>query len=489
VSTTAASRGSMAATLHTTTRNFALLGVAAVGNRLLALVLSLALARALGPSVYGIYTFAAAIVLVIVAITDFGLQPYITREVAQDRGRLDASLRGLVAFRLILASVGLLGVAVWFALDPGSELAQAALILYFALSLESGFYIGAAYLQGLETMRFEALTGLIGGLVRTVGGVALIFLSGELNYVLAWMALVALLQAGAVSLKLRREQNRPGRIHPSPIPLRVALASSGAMMIVVVCNALILRADSIVIGAFEGAESVGFYTAAYALVTGVQIVPWILSVAVFPVFSRTFGRDEEQLQAAWAGALRAAALTTIPSAVIITILAEPIVDLLYGSSYAPSAEVLEILIWWVPLAAFTALSAGLLRAVGRERIHALILIAGATLNIVGNLIVVPVYGFLAAAWVTIAVEAAMGLVTVPIIRRLDIRPPTASLVLRIIAALVGLAIATLLLRPLPVEVAVLGAITVFLALAIALRTVTIPEIRSMSRSILGGGRA
>ena len=56
-------------------------------------------------------------------------------------------------------------------------------------------------------------------------------------------------------------------------------------------------ADSIVIGAFEGSEAVGFYTAAYALVTGVQIVPWILSVAVFPVFSRTFRQDHEQLHA------------------------------------------------------------------------------------------------------------------------------------------------------------------------------------------------
>lgn len=478
--------GSSMRTLNTTARNFGLLGAAAIGNRLLALVLGLVLARVFGPSVYGVYTLAAAIVLVIVAVTDFGLQPYITREAARNRDRLDASLRSLVTVRVLLAAVGLLGVAVWFALDPDSDLAQAVLILYLALSLESGFYVGAAYLQGLETMRFEALIGLVGGLVRTIGGVALVFLVDDLNYVLVWMALVAFAQAAAVVLRLRRERNRPDRVRVSPIPLRVALASSGAMMIVVVSNALILRADSIVIGAFEGSEAVGFYTAAYALVTGVQIVPWILSVAVFPVFSRTFGQDHEQLHATWAGALRAAALTTIPAAVIITILAGPIIERLYGSSYEPSADALAILIWWVPLAAFTALIAGLLRAGGRERIHAVILIGGAAANIGGNLIVVPLYGFLAAAWVTIAVEAVMGIVTAPILKRLDIRTPSWSLVLRLALALGILAVATLVLGALPVELAVLGAVAIFAALAIALHLVTIPEILSVSRSLVGG---
>lgn len=489
MSTIAARPKSSAETLDSTARNFALLGVAAIGNRLLALVLSLVLARDLGPTEYGIYTFAAAIVLLIVSFTDFGLQPYITREVARGRSRLDAGLGRLVLFRVALAALGLLGVAVWLVLDPSSDLAQATLILYLALSLESGFFLGAAYLQGLEIMRFEAITALTGGLIRTVGGVALVLLTGELNYVLAWMALVALLQAGAVVLRLRRERAHRDDVRADPLPLRVALASSGAMMVVVFCNALILRADSIIIGVFEGAESVGFYTAAYTLVTGVQIVPWILSVAVFPVFSRTFGRDDEQLQSTWAGALRAAALTTIPAAVIVTLLAEPIVERLFGSTYSPSADALEILIWWVPLAAFTALSAGLLRAAGRERVHAVILVGGATANIAGNLIVVPTYGFLAAAWVTIAVEAGMGAVTVPVLRRAGLRPPSMSLTLRIAGALIGLTAVTLLLQPFPVEIAVLGAVMVFAALAIALRAVTIPEIRFVARSFVGMARS
>ena len=123
---------------------------------------------------------------------------------------------------------------------------------------------------------------------------------------------------------------------------------------------------------------------------------------------------------------------------------------------------------------------------GRERIHAVILIGGAAANIGGNLIVVPLYGFLAAAWVTIAVEAVMGIVTAPILKRLDIRTPSWSLVLRLALALGILAVATLVLGALPVELAVLGAVAIFAALAIALHLVTIPEILSVSRSLVGG---
>ncbi len=478
-------------TASSTARNFALLSVAAVGNRLLGLVLGLALARGLGPSTYGTYTLAAAIVLVIVAVTDLGLQPYVTREVARDRARLDAGLRRLVGLRVLTAGVGMVGVVAWLMLEQGSDVARAVPILYLAMTLEAGFFLGAAYLQGLEVMRFEAITALVGGLARTGGGVALVVLTGELAYVLVWMAAVAGVQALAVVLRLRRERRSSrGGVPPlRPLPLRAVLSSAVPIMVVVVCNAVILRADSIVIGAIDGVTDVGLYTAAYALVTGVQIIPWILSVAVYPVFSRTIDREPDELRASWSGALRAAALTTIPAAIVATVLAGPIIARFYGSAYAASAAALEVLIWWVPLAAFTALSAALLRAAGRERIHAAVLVVGASANVVGNLIVVPHFGFVGAAWVTIAAEAGMGAAILVIVRRAPVGSPGARFAARALIAFGGLTAALLALRTVQMELALIGGLAVFAALAVALRTVTIPELRTVARAVVGMGRA
>ena len=490
-STPAATQATAPEAAGSTARNFALLGVAAVGNRLLGLILGLALARGLGPSTYGTYTLAAAIVLVIVAVTDLGLQPYVTREVAQDRARLDAGLRRLVGLRVLSAGIGMIGVVAWLTIEPGSDVARAVPILYVAMSLEAGFFLGAAYLQGLEVMRFEAITALVGGLVRTGGGVALVLLTEELEYVLAWMAAVAGVQALAVVVRLRRERRsrRGGSSHALPLPFRAVLGSAVPIMVVVVCNAVILRADSIVIGAIDGVTDVGLYTAAYALVTGVQIIPWILSVAVYPVFSRTIHREPGELRASWSGALRAAALTTIPAAIIATVLAGPLIERFYGSAYAGSADALEVLIWWVPLAAFTALSAALLRAAGRERIHAVVLVVGATANVVGNLIVVSHYGFVGAAWVTIIAEAGMGVAILLIIRHAPVGSPGVGFAARALLAFAGLTAVLLALRTLPVGVAVLAGLVVFAMLAVALRAVTVPELRVVARSIAGMGRA
>jgi O-antigen/teichoic acid export membrane protein len=474
---------------HSVARNAGLLGAAAIGSRGLSFLLALFLARGLGPHDYGLYALAAAVVTLMNQVGDVGLSPYVTRGVARDRAALDAELHRLLAIRGTLVLAGAAAVVAWLVASDGSELARTVAITYLALTLESVAYLGFAYLQGLERMSFEAGTTLLAAAVRTGGGVALIVLGAGLETVLWWMAVVSLVQALAVAARLRSEEAGRGAPARAARPgLAAILASGGAMMLVGIANAVVLRADSIVIGAFEGAREVGLYTAAYALVTGAVMLPWMVSVAVFPRLSSTFRRDRRAFERAWERSGRLTLLLGLPAALLATILAGPIVERIYGDGYAPSAEVLAILVWWIPLVTLSALCAALLRAADREWTLAGLVGAGAILNVTANLVVVPAHGMVGASLVTVSIEALVMVALWWTVHRLGAPRPPLHPLARALPAAAGLVVVALVLRPAPVEIGIVAAAAAYALLLVLFRAVSPRELRLARRAALPAPR-
>jgi O-antigen/teichoic acid export membrane protein len=470
-------------------RNAGLLGASAIGSRGLSFLLALFLARGLGPHDYGLYALAAAVVMLMNQVGDVGLSPYVTRAVARERAALDASLRRLLAIRGTLVLAGAAAVVAWLLASGGSELSRAVAITYLALTLESVAYLGYAYLQGLERMSFEAGTTLAAAAVRTGGGVALIVAGAELEPVLWWMAAVSLVQVLAVAARLRAAGVGAGTPARGAQPgVAAILASGGAMMLVGIANAVVLRADSLVIGAVDGAREVGLYTAAYALVTGAVMLPWMVSVAVFPRLSSTFRRDRRAFERAWERSGRLTLLLGLPAALLATILATPIVERIYGDGYSPSAEVLAILVWWIPLVTLSALCAALLRAADREWTLAALVGGGALLNVAANLVVVPAHGMVGASVVTVSIEALVMAALWVVAQRLGAPRPSLQPLMRAVPAAAGLVAVAIALREAPVELGIAAAGAAYALLLVLCRAVSPRELRLARRAALPASR-
>jgi O-antigen/teichoic acid export membrane protein len=84
--------------------------------------------------------------------------------------------------------------------------------------------------------------------------------------------------------------------------------------------------------------------------------------------------------------------------------ARPLIDLVFGSSYAPSAPVLRILIWSIPLVLLRGVPQAALLSAGRARqaLHVTMWAAGT--NVCLNFIAVPLLGMYGAALTTVAAE-------------------------------------------------------------------------------------
>ena len=111
--------------------------LADVGSKVASLVFFVVMARELGDSQFGVFTFALTFVILATTLGNFGQDQILTREVARDRSRFSGYFANTLAVKIVLATTSL-AIAIGFAAVAGIDLEtlEALLLLGPAVTLE-----------------------------------------------------------------------------------------------------------------------------------------------------------------------------------------------------------------------------------------------------------------------------------------------------------------------------------------------------------------
>jgi O-antigen/teichoic acid export membrane protein len=91
-------------------------------------------------------------------------------------------------------------------------------------------------------------------------------------------------------------------------------------------------------------------------------------------------------------------------ALVVTFLSKFVVSLLYGSEFIVSHEILRIIIWTIPITYLGIITNRLLIIKGLQKVVFWKQILLLSLNITLNLILMPKYGIVGAAWATLLAD-------------------------------------------------------------------------------------
>jgi O-antigen/teichoic acid export membrane protein len=168
------------------------------------------------------------------------------------------------------------------------------------------------------------------------------------------------------------------------------------------------RIDLWILKPLAGAAAVGIYSAAVKYLDGINVIPSYFTLAIFPLMSRYAKDSRDSLVRAYQLAIRLLVMVALPIAIVVTVLATPLIRILGGSAFLPdSAIALRILIWSIPVGFVNSVTQYVLIAVGQQRFLTRAFIIGVAFNLVANLIFIPQYGYQAAAVVTILSEFSL----------------------------------------------------------------------------------
>ncbi|MGH7658633.1 MAG: oligosaccharide flippase family protein, partial [Gemmatimonadales bacterium] len=322
------------------------LGLGEAVSRLILFGAMVYVARNLGAAMFGVVGVAAAVILYFNRIADGGLDLGLgVREIADDPGRVHTEVPTLLTARALVAGILALVIAVAGLLilpEPdGAVVAVTGLTL-----IAVGF--GSRWVHlGLHRNRIPAMAMTAGQATAAVLMLALVHGPGDAARVPAAQFIGDSIAALLMLLALRRS----GAKLPIGIDWRVIrplLPRAGALVSSALLGLMIYNADFFFLRLMMGPAAVGYYTAAYTLVTFSLNLGTAYSMSLLPSLTRV-GNETAGRESLYHTSMAHVFAAGFPAAVGGSILGPLIVGLLFGSGYQDSALPFQILIWCIPL--------------------------------------------------------------------------------------------------------------------------------------------
>ncbi|MEO5885856.1 MAG: flippase, partial [Candidatus Limnocylindrales bacterium] len=358
--------------------------------------------RHLGPGGFGVLNFSLSLVLLFGTLWTLGLSGIVIRELVRDPARQAELLGTVMGLRIaggIVAFVAALGLAVVLGRDDTTRQAVAILMVgVLALYAFDGIDF---WLQAGVRSRHAVIARSLALALASLLNIALIATDASLLAFVAAAALEYGLGGLFLVVAYVRLGGRPGRWTYQGAMARRLLLASWPLILSGVFNAINLRADQLMLGVMSGPEEVGTYAAAARLSEVWYFVPAAIAASVFPAMVRAHAGDRPSFDR-WMGRLYDLLIAlALPIAIGVSLLAGPLVGILYGPDYAASAPILAIHVWAGPFVFLGAALSRWLIAEDRLRFSLVRHSAGAIVNIGLNLVLIPAYGGLGAAIATL----------------------------------------------------------------------------------------
>jgi O-antigen/teichoic acid export membrane protein len=185
---------------------------------------------------------------------------------------------------------------------------------------------------------------------------------------------------------------------------RPLLAASLPLGLALAINELYFRADTLVISLFRPYEDVGLYTLAYRILEFTLALGTVFLTSVFPVLSSRVAQGGPAVGRTIQSAFDFFVIVSVPLAAGGAIAAPAVIELAGGSDFSEASTPLQVLLVAGGLAWINGVFGYALIAKERQLNALWLNVVGLCVNVGLNLALVPEYGIVAAAVITVFSE-------------------------------------------------------------------------------------
>lgn len=361
-------------------------------------------ARYLGAEGYGTLAFALAFTGLFAIFSDFGLSTLMIREISRGKNLVGKYVGNIVIMKIILALATFALIVIIINL-LGYPKQTVDIIYLFALYVVFNAFsqIFYAVFQAFEKMEYQSIGQILYGSLLLTGSLLIIHFGwGIIDFALLYsiISLIVLFYSALIYVKkFALPQFEVDWVFWKRL-IKYAWPMGGMGIFIVIY----FRIDVIMLSLIVGQGAVGLYSAAYQLSETTTIIPTMFITAIFPVMSRFYKDSKSSFMKTYAKSTKYLFFIGVLVAFIITLLAEPIISLVFGIKFSGSVFALQIIIWSAALMYITMLQGNTFIQVNKQIFSFKITIVAAIFNIALNLLLIPKYSFIGASLATVVTE-------------------------------------------------------------------------------------
>lgn len=459
-------------------------------SKLLALATQVIAARYLGEKGFGVFSFAFSVTGILLIFADSGINTFLIREIASRRERLDCYLKNALILKAGLTfAVALVLAAIPWVSSFDRETGQVVWAIGLGLLVTGYADIYISVFRAFEKMQLVSLLTIAQRAMFFVLGMAVLLM----GYKTVPLALAFLAAAGinlalirwrfAVCFEsLRKIEPLAGRENDT-ISIKEIFLQSMPLGIIILFTFIYFRIDAVMLYYLRGESETGWYSAAFKLVEALLLLVDAVRNALFPLLSKTYGKEDGQFRQIWREATRYLFILSLPMAFGTAVLAPRLIDLLYGNSFRAAGGSLQALGLALPLFVLNSLLSNILISANKTGNILRAVSAGGAVNIALNCLLIPAWGSLGAAYATCLTEILVFGLYYKGICEICGGINIIALLWRPLAGACGMAVILWVLASLPLIPLVVLAALGYFALLIALNTFNEND-RSVVRGLL-----
>lgn len=367
-------------------RGVAVLWLGQVVSKIIAFVAFAVLARKLGTSEYGAVEYAMGLATFAALAIEGGLGSVGIRRLAQGEERQERLAAIIPAAQFCLAVV-VAPAMIAFAWAFASDSSVVTLVAIVAISVLILPWKQEWLFQAADRQLTIASSQMVRATVFCAGAIVIVAESADLH----WVGVLEIVSVAAATAYLLAVQRRV----IAPIGLRfawrdmLALGREGfSIGVAGVTWGLTQYAPLFMLARIAGMVDIAYFGAAHRLALSLVVFSWIYHFNFYPMIARRLVRDPEAMATLTLASFRIAAWGGIGLALALTLAAEPLLALFFGSKFAAAAPAFRVLAWTFPVTLLSGHARWLLVAARRAQDMLVTQLAGGiAIVIIGPLLI------------------------------------------------------------------------------------------------------
>jgi len=345
-----------------------------IGNASSTVILALgviAVARLLGPSDYGLYTLALAVPIILVSLSDAGINFALVRLPARlgaegNHAEAEKLIRLGFLLKLTISTIAFIicyfgSATIATTVLNRSELAPFLRIASILVVFHSMFDAACNSFIGQDRMHYSASIQVLQSTLKGTLGPALVLVGFGIAGAISGFVL-SLAAAGLVGTALlfvnhtRSSSQATGLVSTD---LHRLLGYALPLYVATILSVFLTQYQNIVLAHFTSNTEIGNFVATWNFTAFMAILAYPFATAMFPMFSKMDPKNQRSdLARGFILAVKYTSLLIIPASVAVMVFSRDLIFLTYGSDYASAPQYLVILSVVYLLAAIGSLVLG-----------------------------------------------------------------------------------------------------------------------------------
>jgi len=366
-----------------------------------AIFVTIYIARYLGPEDFGVLSYALAVVTIFMAVTRLGMESILVRELARHTEQAKDNMGTAFMLMLVAAFIGLLVLSILiylFESDPHTKIyiwiISTGLVFQSFLVVDYGF-------QAQVKAKYSSVAKSVAIGISSLIKVSFVWMQADLLlFAIAYALEYAIVGLLLVITHFVKKQPRFLFLFQKDLA-KSFLKSAWPMVLSAVSAMLYMRIDQIMIKNMLDVHQLGLYAAATKIYEGWTIVPYVLSISLLPAIVKLKASSPISYETNLTKLFSLLFWLGIIVATITTLGGEWIIGVSFGAEFIEAKSVLAIVMWTAAFTALGTVSARYFTVEGMEKKIAIRTVFALIINVIINIILIPIYGIEGAAVATL----------------------------------------------------------------------------------------